>query len=46
MHAQKSATNIELTSCGVYCGVNIKTVRLMTFCNMFKGLQQTVGLVL
>jgi hypothetical protein len=40
MHAQKSATNIEITSCGVYCGVNIKLRCLMIFCNMLKGLKQ------
>lgn len=46
MHSQKSATNIEITTCGLYCGVNVKIMRLMTFCNMFKGLKQIVGLVL
>lgn len=46
VHAQKSATNIEITTCGVYCGVNVKMMRLMTFCNTFNVLKQTVGLIL
>ena len=35
VRAQKFATNIELTTCCVYCDVYVKIMRLMTICNMF-----------